>query len=174
MKRDNFKNQSGQATAELIVSIIGIMIVFTGFFMVVDLGVAKVENVISARGGADLSSYIGDSGGSGSAIISWSSGGDGFYYTEDDLPLTATSESPETFSSELQNGSFSLLSNFSMFYIENNFATTLDPDSVFLPAADLTFVTRSQSVELDDATRALYFNTPSITVTDTIYMPIIE
>jgi hypothetical protein len=167
------KYQKGQATAEFIVSIIGILSVFTGFFLIVDLGVAKVENVLAARAEADFNSYNGIIGGSGSAILTWTEGSDSFLYTEDDLMSVSTTENPDTFSDELQNDDFSLLDDFSMTYVENNFAATLDPDRVFLPAANLTSGTSTDSVELDEATRLLYFDTPSISVTDSMYMPFI-
>jgi len=169
-----FNRQSGQATAELVASLIGILAVFTGFLMIVDIGVAKVENVSSARGESDQSSYDSESGGSGSPIRYWSAGDDGFHYTEDDQPIVATSENPDTFADELTTGEFSLFGDFSRSYVENNFATSLDPDSVFLPAANLVSATKTSSVELDGATRALYFDTPSLSLSDTVYMPVID
>ncbi len=173
-KKKKIEGQSGQATAELVVSLVGILIVFTGFLMIVDIGVTKVENVIDARGEADIYGLNGTVGSSGVAIKTWSAGADGFYYTEDDQIIGGTTEDPTTFSSQLLNDSFSLVSDFSMSYVGNNFASTLDPNAVFWPAADLTSATQNATVELDGATRTVYFDASSISLSDTVYMPFMD
>lgn len=164
--------EKGQATAEFVVSLIGILAVITGLFMIVDIGVAKVQNVSEARGQADNYAAIGLGGAAGRSIRYWDDGDDGYLYTEDDEPIVSTTEDPDIFSSELSNGTFSLRDDFSLPYVENNFAESLPPDRVFLPAASLTSSRVSKTVELDGATRTLFFNTPSLSLSDTIYMPL--
>ncbi|HRR05934.1 MAG TPA: hypothetical protein P5105_01520 [Victivallales bacterium] len=171
-KRKN--KEKGQATAEFVISLIGILAVISGLLMMIDLGVSKTANVLDARENAEIYALNEIISSPGIPIRYWDSGEDGFLYTEDDRAVISTTEDPNIFISELNTAELSLSSGFSFSYVENNFVPEMSTEKVFLPAANLTSANVTRTVELDGAAQALFFNTPSLSLRDTIYMPVIE
>ncbi|HRU01948.1 MAG TPA: hypothetical protein P5239_09630 [Victivallales bacterium] len=171
-KRKN--KEKGQATAEFVISLIGILAVISGLLMMIDLGVSKTANVLDARENAEIYALNEIISSPGIPIRYWDSGEDGFLYTEDDRAVISTTEDPNIFISELNTAELSLSSGFSFSYVENNFVPEMSTEKVFLPAANLTSAHVNRTVELDGAAQALFFNTPSLSLRDTIYMPVIE
>jgi hypothetical protein len=166
------RNQDGQAIAELTVALVGILAVFCGFLLISNLSIKNVHNIIDARGEADDNSINSRVANVGHSISSWGSGDDNNMYTADDTLNPTAIIDPSYFSGELQNSDFSLNNDFSMTYVGDNFAPNVgDPGFIFLTAANLTSGEASSTVSLDDLTRFLYVDSPSITLEDEVYMP---
>ena len=168
-------NQAGQATVELIVSLIGILAVFCGFLLISKLGIQNVDNIIRSRGVADNNAITSVLADPGTPTLSWNSGPDNIPYTADDVRISGTFADPAMFSDELQNGLFSLKNDFSMSYVHENFAPNAgNPDFIFLAAAELTSGSASSSVQLDDLDRLLYVDSPRISLRDESFSPFIN
>lgn len=167
------KYQKGQATAEMMVALIGIMTFFGESLLLAELCIANVRNILETRGETDVAAYNGFLGMSGVSIRFWEKGADTLLYTADDEAQTGTIDNGGTFASELANAKFSLMSDFSKDYVRNNFSTELlETSSLFINAADLTSASKTSRV---------YFATwetkekvaGSIPLRDTLYMPFI-
>lgn len=169
----NRKYQKGQAIAEMTAGLISIMAVFFGLFLIMELSISNVDNILEARGQADIATYNGVEGDMGTSIRFWEEGTDTLLYTADDEAQIGTSDNGETFVSELGNEEFSLATGLSGEYVENNFTADLEESSLFISAADMTSATESSTVSLDDAERVLFFDSGDISLTDTVYMPFI-
>ncbi len=163
------RNQQGQAIAELTASLVLLLAMFCGFVLIAQLATSNIENIIDARGDADENGYLGTANDNGDPIMYWSEGADGYLYTADDKALIGTSDNPSLFKGELKNDDYDLAAAPS--YVEDNFVPTMGPLYIFLEAADLTSGSESSSVTLDDLSRLLYVDSPSITLEDNVYMP---
>ena len=173
-KMRTHRHEKGQATAELTVAMVGMVAVLCGFILISKLSISNVENILTARGDADGNAITSTLGDGGDAILSWNEGADDYLYTADDIASVGTLDNPALFRGELQNDDFSLRTDFSMPYVSSNFAPTIGPLYIFQPSATLTSGSCSAVVTLDDLSRLLYVDTPSITLTDNVFMPIMS
>ena len=107
IRRGRRKGESGQAFAELAVSLIFIMAAFVGFLVVGVLCSAGVSNSIRAREIADDKSAEGASSRVNTSINYWYDGPDGIPFTEDDEASEGTSTSADynLFTGELKDDS---------------------------------------------------------------------
>lgn len=182
MKNGHNNNENGQAIAEMVVSLIGIMAVFLGVLFVAGIGVENIKVLLDARGEADENAVDGVLGDSGEAISRWEAGGDGLYFTIDDTRVGGGAENSGYFAGELESdaGDFSLVSDLDDDYVQENFAATLPGDRLFLTAANLT---SHQSVnedpvadrglsDLNEGFSALFGVDPDMSLSETVYMPI--
>lgn len=169
----NRKYQKGQAIAEMTAGLISLMAVFFGLFLIMDLTISNIDNILEARGEADIATYNGVEGNMGTSIRFWEEGTDTLLYTADDEAQVGTLDNGETFVSELGNGEFSLSTGLSEEYVENNFTTDLEESSLFINAADMTSATESSTVSLDETEQILFFKSDDISLSDTVYMPFI-
>jgi hypothetical protein len=172
MKKDR-KYQKGQAIAEMVVSIVGLMAILLGMILVMEMSIARIDNIIEARGEADIAAYNGIYSSPGDDILYWDEGADEMMHTPDDTAVTGTSDFGDTFLGELSNGSFSLSSDLPPEYVEDNFARDYASGITFLAAAGLTSAEESTTISLSDAERILFNISPIQELEDTVYMPII-
>jgi len=134
--------EKGQAIIELVMSLVAIMAVFLGVIFAFALGKSNVENIIQCRGTADSYAGNGVAGEYGSPIVTWTEGGDGRMFTNDDVAVSGAVDDSSLFLGELSNGSIDLVSGFGGEYVENNFAEGLDEEySLFLSMAGMTSYT---------------------------------
>ena len=171
------KYQKGQATAEMTIAMIGIMAIIAGFLAISQLSRTSIENLLRSKANADINSYNGIYHSNGSSIRYWNSGEDQMEMSPDDTAITITNDNPSLFRSELSNGSFNLASDLGN-YVQNNFATQLSSDYIFLSSANLTSAKQTDEIELEDSSRFLYegpslFGIRSVTIENTVYMPVI-
>jgi len=182
--RKNRKGQSGQAIAELLAGIIGLSAAFLGMLFVAALGLSNVENLIKARGTADLAACTRTASSSSGAqsLAGWSSGDDGLYFTQDDKPVPGGEEDAWAFTGQMVSDSpeYDLTDGVIVgnSTYESSFVD-LDTGSFFVNAGGLVAGSESdadplQSRGLDDLKEAL--NTflgfdPAITLSETMYMP---
>ena len=144
--REFFKNEQGQAIAEMAVSMIAIMAVFLGIIFAFAIGRTNIDNLISCRAVAGNNAYsqVYDNG--GQQILTWNEGRDERMFTNDDQAEIGTNDEPEIFIGELQTDDIDLINTFGGDYVQNNFASDLaNINAIFLSSANLT----SASIESD-------------------------
>ncbi len=177
--------ERGQAVTELVVSLIGILVVFLGLLLISALGIENVRNVIEARAAADRAASSGYVGGDrGQYIIDWDYGPDGIPFTADDVPNTAVSSQGDVFIPQLtdSSGEFSLVSSLNgSSYVNprNNFAPDLSAVNLFTVAATLSSGTETQNdplserglSDLKEAVRR-FLTGGDFHLEDTAYMPL--
>lgn len=176
------KNEGGQAISELVISLIGITIVFLGMLLIAGLGIENIKTVISARGEADKAAAQGTIGDFGDNILEWKNRTDGqgdeIPFTKDDYASKGTMTNGGVFTAQLADntGEFSLAAKPTIYY---NFAPTLIESDIFTSAATLTGQRVSVSdpltkIGLRDAKQAIksFIMNPDVRIEETVYMPI--
>ncbi len=159
----------GQATAELVISLVAISAVFLGLTQVAVTGQKNVHNYLDARESAEnLVRSIGVT--SRSSVQSWQDGDDGLSYTADDKVSSGGGDT-----SDFANG---LNSPVSLRDLESNgaygFKTSITPltsSGSAATAADLKEGSATESVPVDPAMKYLLFNVTSLSLSDKVYMP---
>lgn len=185
IQRRNQENESGQAFTELVVALIGILIVFSGFLMISGLSIEGIENLIQARGRADDNAQGGIlSSANAQYIRSWDYGPNDIPFTYSDKPIASSMADGAIFVSNLNDntGLFmlgALSTNTTYVPAHNNFASDLAAGNIFISAAQLT---GGRSTEGDPLGKRnlgelknlinKFFIGGDITLTDTVYMPI--
>ena len=181
------KFERGQAITEMAIGLVAIMAVFLGLLFVAALGLENIKSVMAARSGADSNAAGGiQSGESGSAIVEWSSGNDGLYFTSDDKAVTGTGENTTDFSSQLQtaysDASFDLTETVTVGGNSYSSAfSNLADSSLFLYSAQLTGYLSSNedplaSRKLDDLKQAfasLLGKQAEFSINERVYMPLV-
>ena len=173
------RGESGQAFAELTISLVAILAVFVGFLLIAALGMDRVSLLIRAREEADRKSSAGVSSQGGESISHWDYGDDGIPFTTDDQPVLGLSGdgayfrnqmSDNTHEVTLQNppGSSNLRSDFS----------DLQDCDLFVNAASLAEgSTRSTTTLHDHNIESLeyaikwLFHIRGTNIEETVYMP---
>jgi len=133
------RGESGQAFAELTVSLIAILAVFVGFLLMAALCSDRVTTLITARTNADLKSSSGLSSQEGESIQRWDYGADGIPYTTDDTAVSGSGGNGSLFKSQLNDNTGNVtLQNppASMSQLRGDF-TTLQDNNIFVNAASL-------------------------------------
>ena len=149
-RKQNRQNQQGQALTELVICLVAILAVFSGFLLISTLGVENINVSILARQNSDAKARSGMLlTSSGKTIKTWHAGNDKVHFTKDDRSSTVTDSSGYNFTEQLQDNSatLKLTSNQTLQEIpeHNNFALTLDGNRLFLTAAGLGYNTESES-----------------------------
>ncbi len=179
----NRRNQQGQALSELVICLVAILAVFSGFLLISTLGVENVKVSIMARQNSDAKARSGLLlTSSGKAIKTWNAGKDKVHFTKDDSSSTVTDPSAYVYTEQLQDntGTLLLTSNQTLQEIpdNNNFALSLDGNRLFLTAAGLGYNTESESdplgkqhlQALKGVIRSL-ITKQSFHLEDTVFMP---
>lgn len=182
--RKNRNGESGQAIAELLVGILGLCMALLGMLFVGALGLSNVENLIKARGSADLaaSTTVAPASSSAKTLIGWSAGDDGIYFTPDDTAIAGGSESASSFTGEMisEFPEYDLTSAVTV--AESSYESPfvdMESSSFFVNAGGLVSGSESDAdplatrglEDLDRALDMLIGFDPDITLTETIYMP---
>ena len=178
IRRGRRNGESGQAFAELAVSLIAILAAFAGFLLVAVLSSDGVSMSIRARESADRQSLIWDSPSAGSSISHWDYGEDALPFTADDRPVAGAAGDGSYFKAQLRDSSglVSFIGSSPLRY-DDDFGVLRDSD-FFVNAADLASGTagtsdalwRHRIGSLESAVRGL-FGVGDAEVRDTVYMP---
>ena len=177
------RGESGQAFAELTVSLIAILAVFVGFLLIAALCSDRVTTLISARTEADQKSMNGVSSQEGESIQRWDYGADGIPYTTDDSTVPGSGGDGALFKRQLTDNTGNVtLQNppGSMSQLRSDF-TMLQDNNIFVNAASLASgkdeVSDSLGRHYDNDASALksaalfLFGISRTHVQDTVYMP---
>ena len=178
------RGESGQAFAELTVSLVAILAVFVGFLLMASLCSDRVTTLITARTNADIKSSSGISSQEGESIQRWDYGPDRIPYTTDDSAVSGSRGDGPLFKSQLTDntGNVSLQNPpASMSELRSDF-TELQDNNIFVNAASLALGKDEVSDSLgrhynNNDSRALksaafwLFGVGSTRVQDKVYMP---
>lgn len=174
------RGESGQAFAELAVSLIVILAAFVGFLLVAALSSDRVSTLIRAREEADMKSAGGVSSQSGDSIRYWDYGADEIPFTTDDHAVLGSAGDGALFMRQLaDNTGHVALTNppSSNSSLRSDFASLQDAN-MFVNAASLatgdagtTSTLRDHKINsLEPAIRWL-FGVNGTRVEEQVYMP---
>ncbi len=179
MKRGLRHGESGQAFAELTVSLVAILAAFIGFLLVAALSSDRVSMLIRAREEADRKSAGGISSQGGDSIRYWNYGTDEIPFTTDDHAVLGSAGDGAMFKRELADntGHVQLTNPPSSSALGSDFSSLQDAN-MFVNAASLASGDAGTSDSLRDhnlsslepAVRWL-FGVGGTRVEDTVYMP---
>ena len=179
IRRGLRRGESGQAFAELTVSLIAILAAFIGFLLIAALGSDRVSMLIRAREEADRKSSSGVSSQGGESIRYWDYGADEIPFTTDDHAVLGSAGDGALFRQQLSDntGEVILTNPPSGSTLGSDFATLQDAN-MFVSAASLASGDARTSNTLRDhnlgsleyAVRWL-FGVNGTRVEDTVYMP---
>ena len=177
IRRGLRRGESGQAFAELTVSLLAILAAFIGFLLIAALGSDRVSTLIRAREDADRKSSSGVSSQGGESIRYWDYGADEIPFTTDDHAVLGSAGDGALFKRQLVDNTGKLtLSNPSLPF-DSEFASLQD-SNMFVNAASLatgdartTDSLREHHLgSLEYAVKWL-FGVNGTRVEDTVYMP---
>ncbi len=174
------RGESGQAFAELAVSLVAILAAFVGFLLVAALSSDRVSTLIRAREEADRKSSSGVSSQSGDSIRYWDYGADEIPFTTDDRAVLGSAGDGALFMRQLaDNTGHVALTNppSSNSSLRSDFASLQDAN-MFVNAASLatgdagtTNTLRDHKItSLEPAIRWL-FGVNGTRVEEQVYMP---
>ena len=173
------RGESGQAFAELAVSLIAILAAFVGFLLVAALSSDRVSTLIRAREEADMKSSSGVSSQGGESIRYWDYGADEIPFTTDDRAVLGSAGDGALFKRQLADntGHVALTNPPSSSALGSDFASLQDAD-MFVNAASLasgdagtTSTLRDHKItSLEPAIRWL-FGVGGTHVEEKVYMP---
>ena len=173
------RGESGQAFAELAVSLVAILAAFVGFLLVAALSSDRVSTLIRAREEADMKSAGGVSSQSGDSIRYWDYGADEIPFTTDDRAVLGSAGDGALFKRQLADntGHVALTNPPSASTLGSDFAGLQDAD-MFVNAASLasgdagtTSTLRDHKINsLEPAIRWL-FGVGGTRVEEKVYMP---
>ena len=179
IRRGRRNGESGQAFAELTISLIAIIAAFAGFLLIAVLSADGVSISIRARESADRLSSRGGSSRAGVSISHWDYGPDSVPFTADDHPVAGAAGDGPMFKYQLRDSSGLVsFSGSTPLRYDDDFGRLQDAD-FFVSAADLaignptprTNALRRHGIgELEKAVRGL-FGVDDAEVRDTVYMP---
>ena len=179
IRRGLRRGESGQAFAELTVSLVAILAVFVGFLLIAALGSDRVSSIIRAREDADRKSSSGVSSQGGESIRYWDYGMDGIPFTTDDNAVLGSAGDGALFMRQLSDntGEVMLSNPPSSSDLRSDFSGLQDAN-LFVNAASLASGDAGTSSTLRDhnisslepAIRWL-FHIDRISVEERVYMP---
>ncbi|MBQ7731840.1 MAG: hypothetical protein IJT68_08400 [Lentisphaeria bacterium] len=172
------RGESGQAFAELTVSLVAILAAFAGFLLVAALSTDRVSMLIRAREEADRKSSSGVSSQGGESIRYWDYGADEIPFTTDDRAVPGSAGDGAMFKRELaDNTGHVTLTNPPSSALGSDFASLQD-SNMFVNAASLASGDARTTNSLNDhniggleSALRLMFGLSDIHVEDTVYMP---
>ena len=179
IRRGLRRGESGQAFAELTVSLIAILAAFIGFLLVAALGPDRVSMLIRAREEADRKSSSGVSSQGGESIRYWDYGTDEIPFTTDDHAVLGSAGDGALFKGQLADntGEVNLLNPPSSSTLGSDFASLQD-GNMFVSAASLASGdARTMNTLRDHNLGSLeyavhwLFGVNGTRVEDTVYMP---
>ena len=180
IRRGLRRGESGQAFAELTVSLIAILAAFVGFLLIAALGSDRVSSLIRAREEADRMSSSGVSSQGGESIRYWDYGTDEIPFTTDDQAVRGSAGDGALFTRQLGDNTGQVLLNnppASLPHLRNDFSSLQD-SNLFVNAASLATGDASTSDTLRDhnigslesAVRWL-FHIDRTRIEERVYMP---
>ena len=179
IRRGLRRGESGQAFAELTVSLIALLAAFIGFLLIAALGSDRVSMLIRAREEADRMSSSGVSSQGGESIRYWDYGTDEIPFTMDDHVVAGSAGDGALFMRQLADntGEVNLANPPSSSTLGSDFSSLQDAN-MFVNAASLASGDARTSDTLRDhkldsleyAVRWL-FGVKGTRVEDTVYMP---
>jgi len=179
IRRGLRRGESGQAFAELAVSLVAILAAFIGFLLVAAVSSDRVSVLINARENADRDSAAGFSSQEGERIASWDYGDDRIPFTADDRKQSGSPEDGAYFKDQLSDNTrlVSLLNPPSSSSMKNDFSSLQD-SNLFLNAAGLvegrdstsdTF--RKHDISSIENGIQWLFGIDSVRIEEKVYMP---
>ena len=174
------RQERGQALAELVASLFGILFVVLGILALGAIGIAGIKNQIAARSGADentISQILSDT--SEIHITEWKNP-DGLKFTADDSKQASSIPLSDVFMNELSDTERKFSTSYldAASYSDAAFESKLELSSIFVSAAGLTAKKESvgdpfRRYDFFDLKRILRnFGLPSeVQIEDTVYMP---
>ena len=179
IRRGRRNGESGQAFAELAISLIAIMAAFAGFLLVAVLSADGVSISIEARKNADELSSNGYYSNAVGSISRWDHAPDASPFASDDLDSQGGDRDGAMFKYQLRDpsGKVSFIGSTELRY-DNEFDGLQEDSGFFLGAADLSDGNASTSNSLkdhgigslDSVVRGL-FRIDGVEIRDTVYMP---
>jgi hypothetical protein len=179
MKRGLRRGESGQAFAELTVSLIAILAAFVGFLLVAALSSDRVSMLIRAREEADRKSSSGVSSQGGESIRYWDYGTDEIPFTTDDHAVLGSAGDGAFFKYQLADntGEVTLTNPPSSSTLGSDF-TSLQDSNMFVNAASLasgdagtTNSLRDHNIGALESAIRLLFGVRGTRVEENVYMP---
>ena len=179
IRRGLRRGESGQAFAELAVSLIAILAAFVGFLLIAALGSDRVSTLIRAREEADEKSAGGISSQGGESIRYWDYGADEIPFTTDDNAVLGSAGDGAFFMRQLSDntGEVMLTNPPSASELGSDFSALQDAN-MFVNAASLASGDARTSDTLRDHNlgsleNAVHwlFGIRGTMVEDTVYMP---
>ena len=179
IRRGRKRGESGQAFAELAVSLIAILAVFVGFLLIAALGSDRVSTLIRAREDADRKSSSGVSSRGGDSIRYWDYGADEVPFTTDDSAVLGSSGDGSYFRNQLADntGNVTLQNPPSSSYLRSDFSGLQD-SNIFVNAASLaegsartSSTLRDHNIESLESAIEWLFHIRSTSIEETVYMP---
>ena len=173
------RGESGQAFAELTVSLIAILAVFVGFLLIAALGSDRVSTLIRAREDADRKSSSGVSSQGGESIRYWDYGTDEVPFTADDRPVFGSTGDGAYFRNQLADNTneVTLQNPPSSSYLRSDFSTLQD-SNLFVNAASLaegsartSSTLRDHNIQSLESAIEWLFGIRSTNIEETVYMP---
>ena len=179
IRRGLRRGESGQAFAELTVSLIAILAAFIGFLLVAALSSDRVSMLIRARESADMMSANGVSSQGGQSVRYWNYGEDEIPFTTDDSIVTGAAGDGALFKRQLTDntGEVMLTNPPTNLTLESDFSSLQD-SHLFVNAASLASgdagtsdTLRNHNIgSLESAVHWL-FGVRGTRVEDVVYMP---
>ena len=179
MKRGLRRGDSGQAFAELTVSLIAILAAFVGFLLVAALSSDRVSMLIQARKEADTNARSGLSSNEARSIRYWDYGADEIPFTTDDHAVLGSAGDGAFFKYQLADntGEVTLTNPPSSSTLGSDF-TALQDSNMFVNAASMasgdawtTNSLRDHNIGSLESTIRLLFGVRSTRVEESVYMP---
>ena len=179
IRRGLRRGESGQAFAELAVSLIAILAAFVGFLLVAALSSDRVSTLVRAREAADMRSSSGVITMDGESIRYWNYGEDEIPFTTDDSPVAGSNGDGAYFRHQLTDntGMVALQNPPSSSNLDSAFSSLQDSD-LFVNAATLTEgsanttnTLRDHNIESLASAIDWLFHIDGTEVEETVYMP---
>lgn len=174
--------ESGQAFAELTVSLIAILAAFVGFLLIAALSSDRVSTIIRAREEADRKSSSGVSSQGGESIRYWDYGTDEIPFTTDDHAVLGSAGDGALFKRELADNTGEVRltnppSSSSSSTLDSDFASLQD-SNMFINAASLasgdartTDSLRDHNLGVIESAVRWLFGVNGTRVEESVYMP---
>lgn len=163
-------NCRGQATAEVVISLVGLTVVFFGLLQIARLGHESIQNLMEARRRSEVAmGAIGTP--IGEYVRNWTDGGDALSFTADDEAVHLGGATIRFTDVLAQPVALDKLENNPAYGMSNSFTPLLAPGSL-APAADLREGRSTRVLDVEAALRLLVFSSLShVRLDDKVYMP---
>ena len=179
IRRGLRRGESGQAFAELTVSLIAILAAFIGFLLIAALGSDRVSMLIRAREEADRKSSSGVSSQGGESIRYWDYGTDEIPFTTDDHAVAGSAGDGALFVQQLADntGEVNLANPPSSSTLGSDFSSLQDANlfvnAASLASGDARTMDSLRDHNLDSLEYAVrwLFGVNGTRIEDTVYMP---
>ncbi len=164
-------NRRGQATAEMVIGLVGITVMFFGLVQIAQLGSENIDNLYEARANAERKASGSISGATDQYVRDWRDGEDNLRFTNDDERMPGLN-TLVIFRAELSQPK-PLRDMLVKYTIEDQDWITpyVEPDSIPY-AANLRSAHETRSVPVEEAMQKLLFRGyQSIRLYDEAFMP---